>query len=271
MTTEPTVPGLQRARVVMLLAITICACGGCSSTTDRTSCTTPTIAGDLVLTDDTAVGNAACIREVGGDVLAENATLTMMELASLETVGGSIRVDQAGALTGIRLPALQTIDGDLVVQIAFQLSELSVPSLTSVGGEIHLVDHRLAVLDFASLTSAGGINVKTLRCSSFELLLLSAVAGDLALSDNGGALLSFAVPQLQTLGGGLSIMFNSGLQDLDGLAALTRVDGDFAVQYNSVLPTCAANALRDQLLVAGGIGGTVTISGNDDTGTCSGT
>ena len=69
------------------------------------------------------------------------------------------------------------------------------------------------------------------------------------------------------MGGNLSICDHRSLTKL-GMSSLSSVGLDFRIQDNSILPTCEAEALRDQVQNAGGIGGTVTISGNDDTGTC---
>jgi hypothetical protein len=43
---------------------------------------------------------------------------------------------------------------------------------------------------------------------------------------------------------------------------LESVDGNFTIQNNIDLCTSSAIALRDQVLSAGGIGGTIDISGN---------
>ena len=51
-------------------------------------------------------------------------------------------------------------------------------------------------------------------------------------------------------------------------AALADIDGWYAVTDNPNLPTCEAESLRDQVLIADGIGGSISITGNDDGGTC---
>jgi hypothetical protein len=67
---------------------------------------------------------------------------------------------------------------------------------------------------------------------------------------------------LTSVRGKLTIEINRSLTSLEGLKSLTYVGGDFEVAENHGLCTSAAEALRGQLLGAGGIGGDVDISDN---------
>lgn len=66
----------------------------------------------------------------------------------------------------------------------------------------------------------------------------------------------------------LYIAGNAMLASIDSLNGMTTFTGEWLlVSDNTVLPTCAAEAL-DTMLRGLGWDGTTTISGNDDTGTC---
>ena len=66
----------------------------------------------------------------------------------------------------------------------------------------------------------------------------------------------------------LAIRNNAALTDISALVSLRDLGGSLLIEANPSLPTCAAEALRDQLVAEGFIGA-VSISGNDDTGSSS--
>ena len=158
-----------------------------------------------------------------------------------------------------------TITGDLAVMNS-GLSDLKgLESLTGVGG-------RLFIQNNAMLTSFAGLdNLATL--------------GDLTLIGNAGLISVDGLEVLKTAKA-VTIINNQALINLNGLGnvtqidaldinmnnaltslsmdALERVEGDFSISYNTSLCTSLAEALQTQVMDRDGIGGTVTISGNNE-------
>ena len=67
---------------------------------------------------------------------------------------------------------------------------------------------------------------------------------------------------LTHVGGLLDIYKNPSLKSLAALDSITSVGGDLRIRRNYELCTSLADALRDQVLDAGGIGGSINISDN---------
>ncbi len=158
------------------------------------------------------------------------AGLTSIVLPNLEVVGGSVTlfgsqiVNLEGFLKGRH--DMQTIQLDGLATVATNFIVLRFEILTT--------------LSFASLTTVGG---------------------DLQVRFNN-SLSSFDASSLDTVGGNFVITNNESLSSLASLGNLTRIDGDLQIQSNPNLCNDDALALRDQVLAADGIGGSVIISGN---------
>ena len=67
---------------------------------------------------------------------------------------------------------------------------------------------------------------------------------------------------LTHVGGLLDIYKNHSLKSLAALDSITSVGGDLRIRRNYELCTSLADALKDQVLDAGGIGGSINISDN---------
>ena len=67
---------------------------------------------------------------------------------------------------------------------------------------------------------------------------------------------------LPHVGGLLDIYKNASLKSLAALDSITSVGGDLRIRRNYELCRSLAEALRDQVLDAGGIGGSINISDN---------
>lgn len=146
-------------------------------------------------------------------------------------------------------------------------SLVGLGSLTTIGGSLRISDSALTDLSgLDNLIGVGG-NVVVLDNSVLEHLTglqnLKSVGGNMLVEGNKVLLDLFGLENISTIGGDLEINYNYALSSLD-LNQLNRVEDDFIIYNNHTLCTLLAEELRDQVLSAGGIGGTISISGNKE-------
>lgn len=166
-------------------------------------------------------------------------------------LGGHLEIDSP-ALLAVDLSSLETLEGDLRVT-GRALDGLAAPRLTSVGGD-------LLVGDDTTFPPPSSESVSTLDLRSLETVGGAATIRNTELGSLEG------LAALRTVGGDLAIEENSLLLTL-GLDALVDVGGSLDVRSNRQLPTCAAEALEARLRAAGW-DGRVLFAANDDSGTC---
>ena len=172
-------------------------------------------------------------------LLEVNPLLSVVDLSSLEVVSTSVEFRELPALAEIELPALS----------AGGVLAWDVPELTSVSAP-QLVDGTLVgVVNAPALTTLAAPSLQTLASSVSSLLVRET------------GLSSITLASLETAGGHLRLTDNPALTEAS-FPVLESVGGDFTVTDNGLLPTAEIEALRDQLLSSGGIGGSADISGN---------
>ena len=133
------------------------------------------------------------------------------------------------------------LEGSFTIENALDLEFIN--KYTSITGQLSIAHKSLTTISLPNLESVGDLSVAYCEtCTELSFPALTATGGDLDIELN---------PVLESI----------------SLPLLAGVGGDFIVRNNSALPTCQAEILRDQITEAN-IGGTITISGNDDTGTC---
>jgi hypothetical protein len=206
------------------------------------------------------------LQSTGGDLwLSDQSALTTVSLPLLLSVGGSFEALNLPVLSTLNLPVLTSVSGEEVRLMELPaLTQLSLPALSRVFGDIYIIS--LDVLPALSLpaldTVSGHINLGVFPVlTSLSFPLLTALPDSLYVGfvDSLVNLEGFA--NLEIVGGTLTVANTTGIQTL-GFTSLRRVDGDLQLYGNSNLCTSVANALRDQVLNAEGIGGTTEISGN---------
>ncbi len=80
---------------------------------------------------------------------------------------------------------------------------------------------------------------------------------------NNNALMNIAgLNGITSVGGHLYIEENNSLENIDALSNLISIGGDLKIYRNQVLLTSLACILKDQVLNAGGVGGSIEISEN---------
>ena len=194
------------------------------------------------LTSLTALGR---LKSVGGMYIENNAFLT--SLAGLEILGKSVndlRITDNDSLTSLAgLERLKSVN-DLRIRYNDSLTNLTgLEGLESVG-------RVLSIASNSSLISLEG------------LYSLESIDGDLEIGDNGPLSSLEGLESLKSVGTGLVIQHNYFLTSLDGLGSLESIGGDLGIWANYELCTSLAEALRDQVLDAGGIGGDIEIYDN---------
>jgi hypothetical protein len=120
--------------------------------------------------------------------------------------------------------------------------------MASLSGIENIEFDRLIIEENYSLTSLSGL----------EYLTSSGITikDNMALTDLSGL-------RNMTFAWCLEISGNSSLTAL-GMDALQRVDNQLEITDNPKLCKSLAEELRDQVLAAGGIGGSITINGNKE-------
>lgn len=183
-----------------------------------------------------------------------------------------LRGADLGALQELR--ARMTGEGDLLVS-GPELTDVDLGGLVRVDDEMFVSGERLEALAAPRLVEVRGdlrvgspVIPRARRAApvSLDLTALATVGGDLHLDQTAIADVD-GLAALERIGGRLEIVNNPALTELRGLALLSSLGRTLTVRNNVVLPTCEAEALAAQLAAAG-YSGIVSISANDDAGTC---
>ncbi len=169
-------------------------------------------------------------------VLEGSANITSSQDVSIfacyTEITGDLIVNEPRGLTSFDLSNLTSIGGDLAIVFNYKLTRFGLNGLESVGGNIEIQGNDLlANMDGLSRLNFVGGNV--------------VIGGDKAIMDKNFG--------------------NVDLENIDGLSNLQTVGGNVTIENNPNLPTCAAEALVEQLV---DFTGNVYISGNDDFVTC---
>ncbi len=206
--------------------------------------------GDLIVNSpaDTAQTEPfdGCFDVTGGVYVQDTAGITDLSfLSGLRSVGEFLAITDSADLVSLDgLDDLERVDIGLVIEGNTQLeSATSMTSLRRVEGPMHIFGNpALEQLEFAALEHAGTL----------------VVGGNDALVSLDICALEFA---------GLLHIENNDVLAGFCFDALSQVDGRFRIAYNHALPTCAAQALLQDVGPAN-VRGLVTIEGNDDSGSC---
>ncbi len=200
----------------------------------------------------TGIGNSS-LKQVGTLKIGNFDTWNISKLAavSLSNVNyiGNIEITYCRDLLMLNLGYISSLN-KLLLQVNDSIENLN--ALSNVTGPMSNV---ISLSENASLQDISGLSGIT----STQALVV----------DNNDSLAS--LDGLNNIGtvttGNLFISNNAILADISALGNITSVGGNVVITNNPVLPTCAANAIVDSIGIEN-ISGTVTISGNDDAGTC---
>jgi len=205
---------------------------------------------------------------------------TLNAFAALRTVGGRLIVASNAILTNAGgLSGVQQVANDVSVTNDPALTAVDLRSLTSVGltsGQSLVFDMlpKLTSVDVRALAqtaAAAGIAITTVGATAAGNLMLNFAAltnvrGALNVTAAANLANLGAFSALATIGGALTVSGNAILTDVaTGLAAVTRVGGNFVITANPMVCATTVLALRNAIVAANGIGGTtVTITPNKE-------
>jgi hypothetical protein len=232
-------------------------------------------------------GGLANLQTVGSGLsLWGNANLQTMSLASLDTVGGFLRVgfcglgsipptpvqtigddllvfNNTGLVDVTGFTNLQSVGGNLYMRENPALETVEFPALTQVFGRVQFIDNdaliTLAGLSSVQLAQAVNLRENDALVNVSGLSGLTEVPGMFKIVDNAILLNLTGINQLTQVGGEFELRGNPNLQNIVGLQALDVVGGNMKITDNTTLPTCTAQGMVDQLSF---IGGATTVSGN---------
>ncbi len=101
----------------------------------------PTLVGQLAVHGPEDVMRLSGRRALTGGLVVKAAALLRLELPQLQSLGGTLRIEDAPALETLSLPHLAAVGGDVVVRGASRLRSVSAPDLARVGGSVVMVDN----------------------------------------------------------------------------------------------------------------------------------
>jgi len=196
----------------------------------RTTQDPPIWEGHYLIEDNTDMENLNGFSEVTG----------VLGIVGFDTL---INLEPLNSLTSVG--RLSIINNDSLITLA------GLENLTSVGEELYIYDND-------SLTNLTGLeNITSVSGSIIIGMEWDEIGNDALISLEG-------LNNITSIDGNLEIHWNNSLMTLAGLENLTSVSNHFIIQNNPDLCTYLAEALEDQVVAGGGIGGDIDISGNKD-------
>lgn len=162
---------------------------------------------------------AGLLQECFGDITVEgrsqgsssssgttvNQKLTSLSLPALETVSGSLSVNNVWSLSNVDLPLLSEVKGSLSLTCLYGLEELEFPSLQMTGGDMEITSND-AMVSFSAplLKGAGSLSVASsgssyINLTDIALGSIEEVNGDFSIKYASMENLSF--PDLKKIAG----------------------------------------------------------------------
>lgn len=185
-------------------------------------------------------------------------------LRGIECIEKDLLFRDNGLSVADQLESLQVIGGTFELKSNFATTDLNLPALHSLGNNLNLEDDSaLLRINLASLTNSETLRIRD--CAALISLNLPSLttSGHVDIYSNA-ALESISMPLLSWVKDrSFEIQLCDKLQSID-FPALARVDNNFEISANPLLPNCDAILLKDQVMDRGQIGGSIYISGNDD-------
>jgi len=194
-------------------------------------------------------------REIEGSVIIMGNDITNLDsLFSIESIGGSLKVESADSLLNLKgLDSLEILFGDLFISECYSLQSLhGLDNLNLIEGSLILgyseegpppaptgnaslesIESLRNITSIGGGLSTWGNNVLT---DLEGLNNVSSIGGGMAIQVSSLTTLS-GLEQLTTLGGPLHLYANSSLTDFSGLNNLETIDGDLVIARNNILIT----------------------------------
>jgi hypothetical protein len=207
---------------------------------------------------ETIGGHAIINEEPNGALsLLDNETLASIDMHSLRSIEGALRIDGNAFTTTAWLDALETVGG-IVRARGAKLTAISFPALTSVAGlggfgsSGEIQDDVLVTISLPELTSTSSTlyisQVDSLETLSLPALLNTGGYGRLIIDDND-ALETVTLTALTTVADELTISNNALLSNLDlgSFDTITGANTTLTLTQNAVLPQCIVDVIASQV------------------------
>lgn len=118
------------------------------------------LAGDLTIADNPSLTtvNMASLTTSGGRInLSGNTSVAGIDLSSLTNAGGTVVIDMNTSATAVDMASLTTVGGDLSLNGNTSVTNIDMGALVTTTGELKISGNREAAeIDLGSLTSVGG-------------------------------------------------------------------------------------------------------------------
>mgnify|MGYP001402451096 CR=1 FL=1 len=206
--------------------------------------------GDLTLDSDEA-GAFFCEHydRVYGDLIIDGSSLYnfVEDVSCLRAVYGDLKIDSFG---DISLPLLRHVEGEMEV-VAGGAEVIEFPALESVFRSLTLkYGHSIEIeytADFPMLSRLlGGLVVRSnVHLEAINLPSLTEVSGGVEIVNNDWLEDLDGLSALESISGTLSITQNDALTDIGGLGSVEYVSGDVEIALNSALSTTHAQSVVD--------------------------
>ena len=108
---------------------------------ERDGVRAPTLVGHLAILGPDDVARVAGRRALTGGLTVRGPRLVQLALPQLQSLGATLRVQDAPALETLALPNLASVGGDLVDAHAARMVSLQAPALVRVGGAVIVVEN----------------------------------------------------------------------------------------------------------------------------------
>jgi sugar lactone lactonase YvrE len=197
------------------------------------------------------------VTSIAGDLSLIATVTTIIDIALLQTVGGSLTISDNNVATNIQLTNLTTVGGDVTLTGNTAATAVGLGALTSVGGNVTIADNTSASgVSLGALQSVGGNVTISGNDSAAAVGLggLTSVGGDVTIVDNGGA--AVGIGALTSVGGNVTIestgtgTFSGGSPTIVGNETLILAGYDAATSATAGGITTVENSRDDAVMNA---------------------
>ncbi|WP_338863394.1 DUF7151 family protein [Myxococcus stipitatus] len=203
-----------------------------------------TFDGDYELRDFSDAAALQAISRIRGDLIVSSPELRELILPGLESVEGSLILQDNAVLTKVAMPSLHFVRGDLTLADNPRLTNVTLGPTNSLGYPLW-VGGSLRIESNDALTDLTGLNAAPRRSITLRnnnqltapggFPFVESLQGDLVIDSNELLAELPLFPNLLAVDGTLNISGNPVLGTLTGVKTLQRVNGDFTLAHNPLL------------------------------------
>jgi hypothetical protein len=263
--------------------------------------------GHYLLTQASELSQIQNCREITGSLTFNGVVFDELDLPYLQFIGESLFIHEIQGLTNLQgLSSLVSVGKHFRVTNCFDLTSLDgLEKLEVVGDELYVTGNP-SIINIDALRGIQEVPGRTLHVSSNASLEnihglenLTRVGGSVRIWNNPYLVSLAGLENLTSIGetadsdyqdldirrntrlaeldalagiesiyGHLRLETNNALHTLDGLSNLVKIGQGVTVTNNYYLPTCEAEDLVARVEALEGIGGEITIDGNNDIHDC---